>query len=103
MAEPAAGAEAGSHSSSSNGTIGSNGEGRGGRWKDVPLLPPDPIIDLNRQIRLDSSPNKVDLGIGAYRDDKGQPYILQVVKKVRTSTQRVSAVHIRDAFYRILA
>ena len=56
--------------------------GSGGRFKDVPLLPPDPIIDLNRQIRMDSNPNKVDLGIGAYRDDKGQPYILQVVKKV---------------------
>lgn len=57
--------------------------GSGGRFKDVPLLPPDPIIDLNRQIRLDANPSKVDLGIGAYRDDKGQPYILQVVKKVR--------------------
>jgi hypothetical protein len=64
-------------------TAAATATGSGGRFKDVPLLPPDPIIDLNRQIRLDSNPSKVDLGIGAYRDDKGQPYILQVVKKVR--------------------
>ena len=53
----------------------------GGRFQDVPLLPPDSIIDLNRQIKADTNPHKVDLGIGAYRDSKGKPYILNVVKK----------------------
>lgn len=57
---------AGATSTSTSSTSTSTGSG-GGRFKDVPLLPPDPIIDLNRQIRLDSNPNKVDLGIGAYR------------------------------------
>ncbi len=51
-----------------------------GRFKDVPLLPPDSIIDLNRQIKADANPRKVDLGIGAYRDSAGKPYILSVVK-----------------------
>lgn len=30
----------------------------------------------------DPSPNKVDLGIGAYRTNDGKPYVLQVVRKV---------------------
>eukprot|EP00624_Nannochloropsis_granulata_P006712 evm.model.NODE_50841_length_62998_cov_26.109304.19 len=51
-----------------------------GRFKDVPLLPPDAIIDLNRQIKADNNPCKVDLGVGAYRDSHGRPYILNVVK-----------------------
>ncbi|GAB5034884.1 aspartate aminotransferase [Nannochloropsis oceanica] len=51
-----------------------------GRFKDVPLLPPDAIIDLNRQIMVDTNPCKVDLGVGAYRDSHGKPYILDVVK-----------------------
>jgi hypothetical protein len=55
---------AGAGGSSSNSSISIPA---GGRFKDVPLLPPDPIIDLSRQIRLDGNPNKVDLGIGAYR------------------------------------
>ncbi|EWM21138.1 aspartate aminotransferase [Nannochloropsis gaditana] len=54
--------------------------GMGGRFKKVPLLPADTIIDLNRQIRNDNNPHKVDLGVGAYRDSSGKPYVLDVVK-----------------------
>lgn len=34
-----------------------------------------------RAYRADESPNKVDLGIGAYRDDNAKPWVLPVVKK----------------------
>lgn len=48
----------------------------------VPLAPPDPIIGVNAAFQADTDPNKVNLGVGAYRDDNGKPYIFDVVRKV---------------------
>ena len=31
--------------------------------------------------RRDTNPNKINLGVGAYRDDNGKPYVLDCVKK----------------------
>ncbi|GAB1318584.1 Aspartate aminotransferase, cytoplasmic [Madurella fahalii] len=47
----------------------------------VPQAPEDPLFGLMRAYKADSSPNKVDLGIGAYRDDNAKPWVLPVVKK----------------------
>ncbi|KAI0005269.1 pyridoxal phosphate-dependent transferase [Xylariaceae sp. FL0662B] len=47
----------------------------------VPQAPEDPMFFLNRAYKEDQNPNKVDLGIGAYRDDNAKPWILPVVKK----------------------
>lgn len=49
----------------------------------VPLAPPDPLFGLMAAYRADETVNKVDLGIGAYRDDNAKPWVLPVVKKVR--------------------
>jgi hypothetical protein len=49
----------------------------------VPQAPEDPLFGLMAAFRRDEDPNKVDLGIGAYRDDNAKPWILPVVKKVR--------------------
>lgn len=48
----------------------------------VPQAPEDPLFGLMAAFRKDESPDKVDLGIGAYRDDNAKPWILPVVKKV---------------------
>lgn len=48
----------------------------------VPQAPEDPLFGLMREYRQDTSPGKVDLGIGAYRDDNAKPWVLPVVKKV---------------------
>ena len=48
----------------------------------VPQAPEDPLFGLMAAYRKDESPNKVDLGIGAYRDDNAKPWILPVVQKV---------------------
>ena len=40
---------------------------------DVPMGPPDPILGLNEAFNADSNPNKISLGVGAYRDDNGKP------------------------------
>ncbi|GMI45081.1 hypothetical protein TrCOL_g6549 [Triparma columacea] len=46
--------------------------------------PPDPIIGLNDAFKNDTNPNKVNVGVGAYRDDLGSPYVLPVVRKAES-------------------
>jgi aspartate aminotransferase len=48
----------------------------------VPQAPEDPLFGLMAAYRADNSEKKVDLGIGAYRDDNAKPWVLPVVKKV---------------------
>jgi aspartate/tyrosine/aromatic aminotransferase len=48
----------------------------------VPMAPPDPIIGVNVAFNADTDPKKVNLGVGAYRDDNAKPYIFKVVRKV---------------------
>lgn len=56
----------------------------------VPQAPEDPLFGLMAAYRQDPAEEKVDLGIGAYRDDNAKPWILPVVKKV--SALRCSAL-----------
>ena len=48
----------------------------------VPMAPPDPIIGVNVAFNADTDPRKVNLGVGAYRDDNAKPYVFKVVRKV---------------------
>lgn len=48
----------------------------------VQQAPEDPLFGLMAAYRADKDPKKVDLGIGAYRDNNAVPWILPVVKKV---------------------
>lgn len=48
----------------------------------VPQAPEDPLFGLMAAYRKDSFEKKVDLGIGAYRDNNAKPWVLPVVKKV---------------------
>lgn len=50
-------------------------------WGKVEAAPPDPILGLNESFKKETNPKKVLLGMGAYRDDAGKPYILSCVKK----------------------
>jgi hypothetical protein len=52
-------------------------------WTGVEMGPPDAILGVTEAFKKDSNPNKVNLGVGAYRDDNGKPYILPSVTKVR--------------------
>ncbi|KAJ5042285.1 uncharacterized protein L3040_004837 [Drepanopeziza brunnea f. sp. 'multigermtubi'] len=47
----------------------------------VPQAPEDPLFGLMAAFRADPFDKKVDLGIGAYRDDDAKPWVLPVVKK----------------------
>jgi aspartate aminotransferase len=48
----------------------------------VPQAPEDPLFGLVRAYKADTFEKKVDLGVGAYRDNNAKPYVLPVVKKV---------------------
>ncbi|KAF9531974.1 aspartate aminotransferase [Crepidotus variabilis] len=50
-------------------------------WSAVPAGPPDPILGVTEAFKADKDPRKINLGVGAYRDDQGKPYILPSVKK----------------------
>lgn len=45
------------------------------------MAPPDAIIGLNEEYNRDDFPNKVIVGVGAYRDDGGKPYVLPCVRE----------------------
>ncbi|CAG8591545.1 15578_t:CDS:10 [Funneliformis caledonium] len=51
-------------------------------FHEVPLAPPDVIFNLTAKYKADTFAQKVNLGVGAYRDDAGKPWVLPVVKKV---------------------
>lgn len=51
--------------------------------KAIPAAPVDPIYSLVEAYEVDTSDDKVDLGVGAYRDENARPWILPVVRKVR--------------------
>lgn len=42
--------------------------------------PPDPILRLIAEFRADSRPDKVDLGVGVYKDEQGRTPIMAAVK-----------------------
>ena len=49
-------------------------------FEQLEVLPADPILGLMTLFKRDSNPNKVDLGVGVYRDEQGHTPILASVK-----------------------
>lgn len=45
------------------------------------MAPLDPIIGLTEEFQKDDFPQKVIVGVGAYRDDAGKPYVLPCVRE----------------------
>ncbi|KNZ63314.1 aspartate aminotransferase [Puccinia sorghi] len=52
-------------------------------FSNLPLAPPDAIFQLTAAYKADQFNTKVNLGVGAYRDDSGKPWVLPVVKTVK--------------------
>merc|ERR1719398_675111 len=46
----------------------------------VKVAPPDPILVTAQLFNQDTHPQKVNLGIGAYRTEKGVPWVLPSIK-----------------------
>lgn len=58
-------------------------------WDNVKMGPPDVILGITEAYKKDSSPNKVNLGVGAYRDDEGKPFVLPSVRKVCSLSSQI--------------
>ncbi|XP_020089744.1 aspartate aminotransferase, chloroplastic [Ananas comosus] len=51
------------------------------RFEGVTMAPPDPILGVSEAFKADTNELKLNLGVGAYRTEELQPYVLNVVKK----------------------
>ena len=49
-------------------------------WTDVPMGPPDAILGVSEAFKRCEAPEKMNLGVGAYRDDNGKPFVLPCVR-----------------------
>ena len=47
------------------------------------MAPADPILSLSESFKNDTCDKKVNLGVGAYRDEQGKPFVFPVVKKAQ--------------------
>lgn len=54
-------------------------------WAHVVQAPPDAILGVAAAYRADPRKDKVNLSVGAYRDEKGRPYVLQCVRKAEAA------------------
>jgi aspartate/tyrosine/aromatic aminotransferase len=54
----------------------------GNLFSHVTMAPPDPILGTAIAFKNDKSSDKINLGIGAYRDGDGKPYVFKIVNKV---------------------
>jgi aspartate aminotransferase len=54
----------------------------------VPQGPPDAILGITEAFKKDTSEKKINLGVGAYRDDQGKPYVLN---SVRSAEEKILA------------
>ncbi|KAK6274163.1 hypothetical protein POUND7_011246 [Theobroma cacao] len=51
------------------------------RFEGITMAPPDPILGVSEAFKADNHELKLNLGVGAYRTEELQPYVLNVVKK----------------------
>ena len=49
-------------------------------WANVEMGPPDAILGVSEAFKRSTNPNKMNLGVGAYRDDQGKPFVLPCVR-----------------------
>lgn len=50
-------------------------------FQSLQALPPDPILGLSVAFKADSNPNKIDLGMGVYKDEQGNTPVMKAVKQ----------------------
>ena len=51
------------------------------RFAATPKGPEDAILGVTIAYNNDTNPNKINLGVGAYRDDNGVPFVLSAVRE----------------------
>lgn len=54
--------------------------------------PPDPILGLTVAFKEDKDPRKCNLGVGAYRDNDGKPYVFPIVRKIEAELAKDTTI-----------
>jgi len=69
----------------------------GSVWSHVPKAPADPILGVTDAYKADPAVNeKLNLGVGAYRTEEGQPLVLKIVRQAEAE---LVADHTRNKEY----
>lgn len=58
-------------------------------FQAIERRPPDPILGLSAAYKQDTNPNKVDLGVGVYKDEAGNTPVMSAVKKAENTLWKV--------------
>ncbi|KAK2101284.1 Aspartate aminotransferase, mitochondrial [Saguinus oedipus] len=53
------------------------------KWTRVEMGPPDPVLAVTKAFKRDTNNKKLNLGVSAYRDDNGKPYLRPSVHRQR--------------------
>lgn len=53
-------------------------------WGHVEPAPKDPILGVTEAFLADNHPQKMNVGVGAYRDDNGKPVVLECVREAES-------------------
>jgi aspartate aminotransferase len=62
-------------------------------WSKVEKGPEDPILGVTVAFNKDTHPKKINLGVGAYRDDAGKPFILGCVREAENRIREKNMDH----------
>jgi len=62
-------------------------------FSHVEEAPKDPILGITEAFLKDKNPAKINLGVGAYRDDEGRPVVLP---SVREAERRIAGSHFME-------
>ncbi|KAF2850961.1 aspartate aminotransferase [Plenodomus tracheiphilus IPT5] len=62
-------------------------------FHDVPEGPPDPVFTLKSAVDADKTPEKVDLGVGVYRNEQGQYNELEAIKEAKKILTQMQLGH----------
>lgn len=64
-------------------------------WSHVPQGPKDPILGVTEAFKEDKDPRKLNLGVGAYRDDNNKPV---VIKSVQLAQKRIFEANLNNEY-----
>ncbi|KAH9395091.1 Aspartate aminotransferase, mitochondrial [Tyrophagus putrescentiae] len=62
-------------------------------FSNVEMGPPDAILGITEAYKADTNPKKVNLGVGAYRNDQGKPHVLPSVIKAEEKISEMNLDH----------
>lgn len=69
--------------------MGSISQHKASHFSTAEFVEPDAIFEVLRRFNADSSPDKINVCVGAYRDENGKPWTLPAVHMAKKAIQGV--------------